>query len=54
MGATMARCRGGTSAGMEALQIKAPTMLGEVCGVRSAGQQRGGCACPKKLRGAAR
>lgn len=30
MGAIATRCRGGTSAGMEALQIRAATLLGEV------------------------
>lgn len=47
MGAAAARCQGGTSAGMEALRVKATTLLGEVVWVRSPGQQWVGCPCPK-------
>lgn len=45
MGAAVVRCQGGTSAGMEALQIKPGTLLREV--VR--GLQSGTVACGMTL-----
>lgn len=54
MGAAAARCQGGTSAGMEALQVKATTLLGEVVWGLQPWAAVGGMSLPKKLTGAKR
>lgn len=48
MGAAAARCQEGTSAGMEALQVKATTLLGEAVRGPQPWAAVGGMSLPQK------